>query len=95
MLMKKLLFTLVIFIPLLSAAQANKIYRQALRSSDLNEKIDSDDYIYVKDLLTLTKKDRESGESNNVYLDDSYMPNKIHKFYKINIHSPLSKVDEV
>ncbi|WP_242202307.1 tetratricopeptide repeat protein [Aestuariivivens insulae] len=37
--MKKLLFTLLAIIPLLSFGQANKFYRQALRATDLKEKI--------------------------------------------------------
>lgn len=37
--MKKLILTLFVFIPLLSFAQANKLYRKALRSTESNEKI--------------------------------------------------------
>ncbi|AUS06011.1 tetratricopeptide repeat protein [Pseudotamlana carrageenivorans] len=37
--MKKLLFTLWIALPLLTFGQASKLYRQALRSSDLSERI--------------------------------------------------------
>jgi len=36
---------------------------------------------YAKDLLTLTGKDKGKGESNRVYLDEMYAPNKIAKFY--------------
>lgn len=38
--MKKSLFTLLAIIPLLSFGQANKFYRQALRTNDLKEKIE-------------------------------------------------------
>lgn len=38
--MKKLLITLIAIIPLLSFGQANKLFRKATRSSDLNEKIE-------------------------------------------------------
>lgn len=37
--MKKLILTLFVFIPLLSFGQVNKLYRKALRSTDLKEKI--------------------------------------------------------
>ncbi|OBQ54671.1 hypothetical protein VQ01_11025 [Tamlana sp. s12] len=37
--MKKLLFTLCIALPLLTFGQASKLYRQALRTSDLSERI--------------------------------------------------------
>ena len=38
--MKKLFISLFIIAPLLSIGQANKVYRQALRATDLNEKIE-------------------------------------------------------
>ena len=38
--MKKLFISLFIMAPLLSIGQANKVYRQALRATDLNEKIE-------------------------------------------------------
>ncbi|WP_370476967.1 tetratricopeptide repeat protein [Tamlana flava] len=37
--MKKLLFTLFVVIPCLTIGQANKLYRKAMRSTNLNEKI--------------------------------------------------------
>ena len=40
LLMKRLLITLFTILPLLTYGQVNKIYRQALRATDLNEKIE-------------------------------------------------------
>lgn len=37
--MKKLLFLLIVVIPLLSSGQAKKVFRKALRTTDLNERI--------------------------------------------------------
>ncbi|WP_194765747.1 tetratricopeptide repeat protein [Tamlana sp. I1] len=37
--MKKLFFTLLVIMPLISIGQANKLYRQALKTTDLNKKI--------------------------------------------------------
>jgi len=51
-------------------------------SYDLDEVEDASDYIYVKDIITLTEDDGKKGESNMTYLDDEYLPNRIHKFYK-------------
>jgi hypothetical protein len=49
---------------------------------DLDDTQPTQDYVYVKDLLTLTKKDVEGGERNQIYIDNDYEPNKISKFYK-------------
>lgn len=49
---------------------------------DLDQSIESTQYIYAKDIITLTESDRESGERNTNYLDEEYTPNRIGKFYK-------------
>lgn len=50
---------------------------------DLQErKIDEKGYIYVKDFLSTSKKDLEKGKEERVYVDSSYEPNRIFKFYE-------------
>jgi len=49
---------------------------------DLDETIGFGEYIYAKDLLTLTAEDVAKGERNQIYLDENYEPNKISNFYK-------------
>lgn len=48
---------------------------------DLDEREMDPKYIYAKDFLSLTDKDIANGERNNIYLDRSYEPNRISKFY--------------
>lgn len=39
------------------------------------------EYVYAKDLLTLTARDKARAEKNTVYIDEMYEPNRIAKFY--------------
>ncbi|HUV84886.1 MAG TPA: hypothetical protein VMV86_04205 [Methanosarcinales archaeon] len=48
---------------------------------DLKERQLRPDYIYAKDLLTLSSEAAARGESNRIYVDSIYEPNKIAKFY--------------
>jgi hypothetical protein len=52
------------------------------KAYDLQNTIEAGDYIYAKDILTLTKDDMKSGESNTIYLDEEYEPQKIARFYR-------------
>jgi hypothetical protein len=52
------------------------------KAYDLQHISGSGDYPYVKDILTLTENDMKSGESNTVYLDEEYEPQKIPRFYR-------------
>jgi len=49
---------------------------------DLRERQLRPDYIYAKDLLTLTAEAIANGERNQIYVDEIYEPNKIAKFYR-------------
>ena len=40
------------------------------------------DYIYAKDLLSLTAEDVAKGERNQIYIDEVYEPTRIAKFYR-------------
>jgi len=50
---------------------------------DLDEKTEQiAGYEYAKDLLSLTAKDVENGERNQIYIDEVYEPTRIAKFYR-------------
>lgn len=49
---------------------------------DLNQEQIRPDYIFAKDLLTLTASDIANGERNQIYIDEIYEPNHIAKFYR-------------
>jgi hypothetical protein len=42
----------------------------------------SNEYIYAKDILSLTADDAKKGESNTIYIDAEYEPWKIARFYR-------------
>ena len=49
---------------------------------DLEVVADLKDYIYAKDLLSITLKDSLRGESNVIYIDEEYEPQRIARFYR-------------
>jgi hypothetical protein len=49
---------------------------------DLNVNKDYGKGLFVKDILTLSKKEVSGSKSNGVYLDEEYEPNRIARFYK-------------
>jgi hypothetical protein len=51
-------------------------------SYDLQYTSESGGYPYAKDILTLTQNDMNKGESNTVYIDEEYEPQKIARFYR-------------
>jgi hypothetical protein len=60
--------------PLVKRDLNNKYY-------DLDINKAADGYIYVKDVVTLSETDIKNAKNNAFYLDEEYMPNRIHKFY--------------
>ena len=52
------------------------------RYYDLDDNKNAVGHIYAKDVITLSEKDIIGGENNGSYLDNEYMPNRIHRFYK-------------
>jgi hypothetical protein len=44
--------------------------------------IKNEGYVYAKDLLTVSDEDFRSGKHTNMYLDESYEPNRIDEFYR-------------
>jgi hypothetical protein len=49
---------------------------------DLDKEELQPDYVYAKDLLTLSASDIANGERNQIYVDEVYEPNRIAKFYR-------------
>jgi len=50
---------------------------------DLNEKVKiPDDALFVKDFLSTSAKDLSEGKDENIYVDRSYEPNRIFRFYE-------------
>ena len=62
--------------------------KPAMQISEDNKLFDLDDiktadegYIYAKDFLSTSNEDLASGKDENIYVDKSYEPNRISKFY--------------
>jgi len=49
---------------------------------DLDDNKNAKGYTFAKDVITLSRGDIKSAENNGSYLDNEFMPNRIHKFYK-------------
>jgi len=50
---------------------------------DLNDESQlHSEYVYAKDLLSLTAQDIANGERNQIYIDEGYEPTRIAKFYR-------------
>jgi len=49
---------------------------------DLDEDLEGGEYVYAKDLLSLTAGDIAKGKRNQIYIDEEYGPTRIAKFYR-------------
>ncbi len=64
-------------------AKSPEIVDETSTKFDLKErKIGEEGYIYVKDFLTTSESDLSKGIEERIYVDRSYEPNRIFKFYK-------------
>ncbi|RLI55314.1 MAG: hypothetical protein DRP09_10345 [Candidatus Thorarchaeota archaeon] len=62
-------------------APVKRILNSEYYDLDNNSEI-TGEYVYAKDLLSLTSNDLANGKRNSIYVDEGYEPNKIAKFYR-------------